>query len=64
MKKNSLNIIGKISNIRSKNNKNWMDLLKLAFKNDPKAAAKILNRITNYDQEISKLTKKLHKLNR
>lgn len=64
MNKNSLKIISQISNIRSKNNKNWMDLLKLAFKKDPKTAAKILNKITNFDQHISKLTKKLHKLNK
>ena len=64
MNKKSLKIINQISSIRSKNNRNWMDLLKLAFKKDPKTAAKILNRITNFDQEISKLTKKLHKLNK
>ena len=35
MKKNE-NIINKIKKIRSKNNANWMDLLRLAFKNIPK----------------------------
>jgi len=64
MNKNSVKIISQISNIRSKNNKNWMDLLKLAFKKDPKTSAKILSRITKFDQQISKLTKKLHKLNK
>ena len=55
--KNSLKLINQISKIRSKNNKNWMDILKLAFNKDPKNASKVLSRITNFDQRISKLTK-------
>ena len=39
MKKNKI-IINKIEIIRSKNNKNWMDLLRLAFKYAPKEAKK------------------------
>ena len=62
--KNSLKLINQIQKIRSKNNRNWMDILKLAFKNDPKNAASILFNITNFDQRISKLTTKLHKLNK
>ena len=31
------NIINKIEKIRSKNNVNWMNILKLAFKTDPKS---------------------------
>ena len=60
----SINIINKIQNIRSKNNKNWMDLLRLAIKLDPKNASKILAKITNFDKRISKLTNKLQKLNK
>ena len=36
-----LKIISKIEKIRSKNNVNWMDVLRLAFKLDPKNASKI-----------------------
>ena len=61
---NSLKIINQISNIRKKNNKNWMDLLKLAFKKDPKNSSKILSKITSFDQRISKLTKKLEIINK
>ena len=43
MKKNYSSIINKIQEIRSKNNVNWMNLLRLAFKLDPKSAAKIMN---------------------
>ena len=60
----SLKIIDAISVIRSKNNKNWMDLLKLAFKHDPKNASKILLNITQFDKKISSLTNKLQKINK
>ena len=60
----SLSIIKKIENIRSKNNKNWMDLLRLAFKLDPKNSSIILRKITDFDKRISKLTNKLQKLNK
>ena len=60
MKKN--NIINKIEKIRSKNNKNWMDLLRLAFKYAPKEAKKILKKINNNDKKISKLFQEISKL--
>ena len=41
-----------------------MDLLKLAFKHDPKNASKIIGRITDYDKKISRLTKKLYKISK
>ena len=45
--------------IRSKNNKNWMDLLRLSLKLDHKSTSKILYQIYKDDQKISKLAKKL-----
>ncbi len=62
--KKSLKIINAISKIRAKNNKNWMDILKLAFKHDPQNASKFLSNITSFDKKISTLTKKLYKLNK
>ena len=59
----SLQIINNIQKIRSNNNKNWMNILKLAFKSNPKQASKILGKITTLDKKISKLTSKLQKLN-
>ena len=38
--KNYLEIISQIENIRKKNNINWMDILRIAFKYNPKATAK------------------------
>lgn len=57
--KNYIQIINKISLIRRKNNSNWMDILKLAFKNSPQKAAKIMSEIYKEDSRISKLTKEL-----
>ena len=59
MKKNYSSIINKIQKIRSKNNVNWMNLLRLAFKLDPKSAAKIMKKINYDDKRISSLLKKL-----
>ena len=39
-KKKYLSVINQIENIRKKNNKNWMNILRLAFKHSPKKAAK------------------------
>ncbi len=61
MKKDS-KIINQIEKIRSKNNKNWMDLLRLAFKHAPKEAKMILKRINQYDKKISKLFREINKI--
>jgi len=58
-KKNYILIIKKIENIRKKNNVNWMNLLRLAFKKSPKEAAKIMSKIYKDDNSISHLVKKL-----
>jgi hypothetical protein len=59
MEKNYLKIISEIEKVRKKNNKNWMDILRLAFKNNPKAASKILSSIYKEDKKISTLAKQL-----
>ena len=58
-KKNYNRIIDKIELIRSKNNINWMNLLRLAFKYSPKAANKIIKKINADDKKISKQLQKL-----
>ena len=57
--KNYKKIITKIENTRKKNNKNWMDILRLAFKSSPVKASKILSQIYKEDKNISVLAKKL-----
>ena len=56
-----LNIINKIEKIRSKNNVNWMNVLKLAFKLDANQAKKIMMKINYDDKKISQLLNKLTK---
>lgn len=58
-KKNYNKIINEIRKVRSKNNVNWMDILKLAFELDPKKASKIMKKINFDDKKISKLLNKL-----
>ena len=59
MKKNYIKIIDQIQKIRSKNNVNWMNILKLVFKLDPDQASKIMKKINYDDKQISKLLNKL-----
>jgi hypothetical protein len=54
-----LNIINQIESIRSKNNVNWMNLLRLAYKKSPKETSVIISKIYKDDSRISKLVKKL-----
>ena len=61
MKNKSLKIIKEIEKIRSKNNKNWMNILRLAFKLDPIAAKKIMKKINYNDKKISILLNKISK---
>ena len=62
--KKNLVLINKIQKIRSKNNLNWMNLLKLSFKHDPKNAAKIMSNVFNDNKKISSLVGQLTKLNK
>jgi len=54
-----LNLIKKIEKIRQKNNGNWMDILRIAFKHSPQETAKVMSNIYSNDSQISKLVKKL-----
>ena len=57
--KNYLKIISQIENIRKKNNVNWMNILRIAFKNNPKSTAAVMFKIYSYDKRIGALVKKL-----
>ena len=56
---NKICLIGAIEKIRSKNNVNWMNILKLAFNLDQKKTAKIMKKINYDDRKIAKLLNKL-----
>ena len=57
--KHNLKIIKQVEKIRAKNNVNWMNILRLAFKLDPKEAAKIMKKINYDDKKISNLLNKI-----
>lgn len=57
-----IKIIDQIQKVRSKNNVNWMSILKLAFSLDPKKTSKIMKKINYDDKKISKLLSKLTKI--
>tara|TARA_B100000315_G_C14361202_1_gene488560 strand:+ start:114 stop:308 length:195 start_codon:yes stop_codon:yes gene_type:complete len=54
-----LDLIKKIEKIRQKNNGNWMNILKIAFKHSPQETAKVMQNIYIDDSRISRLVKKL-----
>ena len=57
--KKYLDIINKIERVRKKNNSNWMDILRIAFKHAPSETSKIMRNIYKEDKNISSLAKKL-----
>jgi hypothetical protein len=58
--KKSLTLLNKIEKVRSKNNKNWMDILRLAIKLDYKKTSNLIKQIYKHDSEISALAKKIY----
>ena len=64
MKKKIKKIFDEIEKIRSKNNKNWMNLLRLSYDLKPKETIKIINQILNKDKKLISLAKKLKKLSK
>ena len=58
-KKQLLKIIDKIEKVRSRNNINWMDLIRLSIKFAPKETSILLRKINKKDNEIAKLFKKI-----
>jgi hypothetical protein len=63
MKKKFSSIIFKnIENVRKNNNKNWIDILRLAYNVKPKETILILSKILKKDAELIKLASKLKKI--
>ena len=56
-----LKIIDEIEKIRTKNNVNWMDLLRLAFTHAPEEAKEVMKKIDHEDTRISDLVNDLSK---
>tara|TARA_R100000458_G_C8272735_1_gene247585 strand:+ start:86 stop:280 length:195 start_codon:yes stop_codon:yes gene_type:complete len=58
-KRTDLEIIDEVQQVRKKNNVNWMDILRLAFKHAPDEARKLMGKVNDYDGKISTLLKEL-----
>jgi len=64
MKKNIKKVFNEIEKIRGKNNKNWMNLLRLSYNVKPKETIEIINQILNKDEKLISLAKKLTKISK
>ncbi len=53
--KKYLQIIDKIEKVRSKNNVNWMDVLRIALKHAPNQTIRLMKNINHKDKKISNL---------
>jgi hypothetical protein len=53
-----LKIINQIEKARTKNNVNWMDVLRVALKSNSEATLCLLRKINSEDKKISKLFEK------
>tara|TARA_B110000196_G_C20605160_1_gene412623 strand:+ start:140 stop:340 length:201 start_codon:yes stop_codon:yes gene_type:complete len=56
-----LKIIDEIEKVRSGNNMNWMDILRISFTHAPDEAKRLMKKIDHEDNRISELVKKLSK---
>lgn len=56
-----LKIIDEIEKVRTRNNVNWMDLLRLAFTHAPEEAKELMKKIDHEDTRISDLINDLSK---
>lgn len=57
--KDDLRLIDEIENIRTKNNVNWMDLLRIGITHAPDETKKIIKKINSDDKRISELFSRL-----
>ena len=56
-----LKIIDEIEKVRTRNNVNWMDVLRLAFIHAPEESKKLMKKINQEDNRVSELFEKLSK---
>ena len=55
-------LITNIENVRKKNNKYWMDIMRLSFKYAPNKSQALVKKINQNDQKNSKFLSKLSKI--
>ena len=60
--KEMMELLDKIEKIRRDNNKHWMNILRLAFKAEPKKSKLLMAKIVGMDRQITELTERLANL--
>ncbi|MFH1623638.1 MAG: hypothetical protein ABID54_00590 [Pseudomonadota bacterium] len=58
-----IGLLDQIQEIRARNNKHWMGILRLAFREAPEESKALMREITKYDGQISELTRQLGGMN-
>ena len=56
-------IIDEIEKVRTRNNVNWMDILRLSIRHAPDEAIELLTKVNSEDEKISKLFKRKNRIN-
>ena len=59
MKDKNIKVINHVEKIRRLNNKNWMNLLRIAIRYAPKESKRVLKNININDKKISSLLSKI-----
>jgi len=52
-------LLDQIQEIRARNNKNWMGILRLAFREAPEESKVLMREVTKCDVQINELTRQL-----
>lgn len=52
-------LLDQITRVRAQNNVNWMELLRIALRADPKATKEVLGKVLIMDLQVSRLTRAL-----
>ena len=61
-KRTQSSVVKNIEDLRKKNNINWMNILRLALKHNPKETKKLLKKINTFDKKISNEVNNLTKV--
>jgi len=52
-------LLDQITRVRAQNNVNWVELLRIALRADPKATKEVLGKVLIMDLQVSRLTRAL-----
>ena len=58
-----LKVVDEIEKVRTRNNVNWMDILRLSIRHAPDEAIELLTKVNSEDEKISELFNKISEKN-